>query len=121
MLVRILRRTDRTGADELLAEAVPRHPDFAPLHFMLFRTYEERGDPRAVESLSKAIDFENAGSRRNAWLEELLDLSEGETARALGKAQLAKALAVEDSTVRRSCRSPGSRSATDSGRRVSMV
>jgi predicted Zn-dependent protease len=95
VLVRILRRTDRTGADELLAEAVPRHPDFAPLHFMLFRTYEERGDPRAVESLSKAIDFENAGSRRNAWLEELLDLSEGETARALGKAQLAKALAVE--------------------------
>jgi tetratricopeptide (TPR) repeat protein len=95
VLVRILRRTDRTGADELLAEAVPRHPGFAPLHFMLFRTYEERGDPRAVEALAKAIDLENAGSRRNAWLEELLDLSEGETARALGKAQLAKSLSVE--------------------------
>jgi thioredoxin-like negative regulator of GroEL len=95
VLVRILRRTDRSGADELLAEAVPRHPEFAPLHFLLFRTYEERGDPRAAESLSKALDFEKAGSRRNAWLEELLDLSEGESARALGKAQLVKSLAVE--------------------------
>lgn len=92
VLVRILRRTDRAGADELLAEAVPKHPEFAPLQYLQFRAYEERGDPRAVEVLSRAIDQETLASRRNAWLEELLDLSEGESARALGKAQLAKSL-----------------------------
>lgn len=94
VLVRLLRRTDRAGAEELLAEAVPRHPDYAPLHYVLFRTYEERGDARAAEALSRAIGLESDASRRNGWLEELLSLAEGESARALGKAQLAAALAV---------------------------
>ncbi len=95
VLVRILRRVDRAGADTLVAEAVPQHPDYAPLQYVLFRFFEERGDARATEALSKAIDLEPNLARRNAWLEELLALSEGETARALAAGHLDKLLAAE--------------------------
>src|SRR5690606_20311946 len=95
VLIRILRRVDRAGADELVAEAVTQHPDYAPLQYVLFRFFEERGDVRATEALSRAIDLETDPARRNAWLEELLELSEGETARAFATSHLERLLSAE--------------------------
>lgn len=96
VLVRILRKVDRAGADELIAKAVPLHPNSAPLQYMLFRFLEERGDERATEALSRAIDLETNPSYRGKWLDELLQLSEGEAGRALAGAQLQKILAPEN-------------------------
>ena len=65
VLIRVLRRVDREGADEAVNTIVPQHPEFAPLQFVLFRFLEERGDPRAIEALSRAIDLEtNPGDDR---------------------------------------------------------
>lgn len=96
VLIRLLRRMDRGGADEMIASAVPLHPDYAPLQYVLFRFLEERGDARATEALSRAIDLETNPARRNEWLEQLLQLSEGVSARALASQQFHKLLAVEN-------------------------
>ncbi len=96
VLIRILRKVDRAGADELIATAVPLHPNSAPLQYMLFRFFEERGDERATEALSRAIDLESNPSYRGKWLDELLQLSEGEAGRALAGAQLKKVLMQEN-------------------------
>ncbi len=99
VLIRLLRRVDRSGADEMIASAVPLHPDFAPLQYVLFRFLEERGDARATEALSRAIDLETNPARRNEWLGQLLQLSEGEAARALAELQFNKLLALENQSV----------------------
>ena len=96
VLIRILRKVDRAGADELIATAVPLHPNSAPLQYMLFRFFEERGDERATEALSQAIDLEPNPAYRGKWLDELLQLSEGEAGRALAGTQLKKVLAQEN-------------------------
>lgn len=96
VLVRLLRRIDRAGADELIAAAAPQHPDFAPLQYVLHRMLEERGDPRAAEVLSRAIELQTDPNRRNEWLDQLLQLSERETARAFAEAHFNKLLAVEN-------------------------
>jgi len=96
VLVRILRKVDRAGAEELIATAVPLHPESAPLQYLLFRFLDERGDERATEALSRAIDLEPNASYRSKWLDELLQLSEGEAGRALAGAQLSKVLAQEN-------------------------
>ncbi len=95
VLIRILRRVDRAGADELIAAALPKYPNYAPLQYVMFRFYEERGDPRAPAALSRAIDLETDLSRRNKWFKELLDLSEGEEARKLALAHFSKLLEAE--------------------------
>ena len=94
VLIRILRKVDRSGAEELLAASAPLHPDFAPLQYVLFRFLEEKGDPRATEALSRAIDLEPNSAKRKDWLDQLLQLSEGEATRALATAQFTKLLAV---------------------------
>ena len=96
VLIRLLRKVDRSGADELIASSVPLHPDFAPLQYVLFRFLEERGDARASEVLSRAIDLESNPARRNEWLDQLLQLSEGDASRELAKAQFNKLLAPEN-------------------------
>ncbi len=96
VLIRILRRVDRAGAEEMIAAAVPLHPDFAPLQYILFRFLEERGDSRATEALSRAIDLETNPARRSDWLEQLLQLSEAESARSLADLQFNKLLALEN-------------------------
>jgi len=96
VLIRLLRKVDRGGADELIASSVPLHPDFAPLQYVYFRFLEERGDTRAPEVLSRAIDLEANPARRNEWLEQLLQLSEGDATRDLANAQFDKLLAVEN-------------------------
>ena len=96
VLIRLLRRIDRAGADEMIAAAIPLHPDFAPLQFVLFRFLEERGDARATEALSRAIDLETNPARRNEWLDQLLQLSEWESARTLAELQFNKLLALEN-------------------------
>lgn len=95
VLFRILRRVDRAGAEELIAAAVPLHPDFAPLQFLLFRFLEDRGDPRATEALSRAIELETNETRRYEWLDQLLRLSEGEAERSLAQAHFEKWLSPE--------------------------
>lgn len=96
VLIRVLRRVNREAADEAVNTIVPQHPDFAPLQFVLFRYLEERGDPRATEALSRAIDLEKNPTRRNEWLDQLLRLSEGEAARALATAHFQKLLTPTD-------------------------
>lgn len=96
VLFRILRRVDRAGAEELIAAAVPLHPDYAPLQFMLFRFLEDRGDPRATEALSRAIELETNETRRYDWLEQLLRLSEGDAQRSLAQAHFEKWLGPEE-------------------------
>ena len=96
VLIRVLRRVDREGADEAVNTIVPQHPEFAPLQFVLFRFLEERGDPRAIEALSRAIDLETNPTRRNEWLDQLLRLSEGEAARTLATAHFQKLLEPTD-------------------------
>lgn len=99
VLIRILRKVDRSGAEELLAASAPLHPDFAPLQYVLFRFLEEKGDPRATEALSRAIDLEPNSAKRKDWLDQLLQLSEGEATRALATAQFTKLLAVPNQSV----------------------
>lgn len=96
VLVRLLRRIDRNGAEELIATAAPQHPDFAPLQYVLHQVLDERGDPRAAEVLSRAIELETDPNRRNEWLDQLLQLSEAETTRKLAEAHFARLLASED-------------------------
>jgi len=95
VLIRILRKVDRSGADELIASAAPRHPEFAPLQYLLFRFLEEKGDDRAVDVLSRAIELESNPARRSAWLEELLELSDDEKARASARKHLEEILALK--------------------------
>lgn len=94
-LIRILRKVDRPGADELIASAVPLHPEFAPLQYLLYRFLSERGDERAAETLSRAIDLEVNPAKRRDWLEELLQIAETDGARALARAQLEKLLLTD--------------------------
>lgn len=96
VLIRVLRRVKREEADEAVNAMVPLHPDYAPLQFTLFRFLEERGDPRATEALSRAIDLEKNPTRRNDWLDQLLRLSEGEAARVLAEGHFQKRLAPPD-------------------------
>lgn len=95
VLIRLLRRVDRGGADELIASAVPLHPEFAPLQYVFFKFLEERGDARAPEALSRAIDLETNPARRNDWLDQLLLLTESGEVRDLAKVQFDKLLAQE--------------------------
>lgn len=90
VLVRILRRINRARAEELLASAAPRHPEYAPLQYLLYRFMEERGDPRAAQTLSMAIDLETSPTRRRAWLELLLQTAETEEDRNLARSQFEK-------------------------------
>lgn len=98
VLIRILIKTEREGVGELIASASARHTDFAPLQYLLFQFLEEKGDERALEALSRAIDLQPNAAKRNQWLEELLQRSESETGRALASEKLAALLNVEGQT-----------------------
>lgn len=95
VLIQVLSREKREGAGELVTSAVTLHPEVPSLQYLLFRFLEEKGDERALDALSKAIDLEANVERRRQWLEELLKLSEGDEARKLAGAQLSKLLLVE--------------------------
>ena len=94
-LIRILRKVDRPGADELIATAAPLHHEFAPLQYLLYLFLSERGDERAAETLSRAIDLEVNPAKRRDWTEELLQIAESDSDSELARAQLEKLL-VED-------------------------
>lgn len=98
VLIRLLQKLKRPGAGELIATAVPRHPEFAPLQYLLYQFLRGKGDVRAIDALSKAIDLEERAARRSEWLEELLQISEGVEARGAAEAQLNKLLEIEDQT-----------------------
>jgi outer membrane protein assembly factor BamB/thioredoxin-like negative regulator of GroEL len=98
VLIRILQATDRSGVGELVASSVALHPEFPALQYLLFSFLEEKGDERSVEALSKAIDLQTNAARRSEWLEELLQLSSSEKARALASEQLSKLLGYEGQT-----------------------
>ncbi|MDF2374651.1 MAG: PQQ-binding-like beta-propeller repeat protein [Verrucomicrobiales bacterium] len=95
VLIQILNRDKREGAGELVTSAVTLHPQFPALQYLQFRFLEGKGDERALDSLSRAIDLETNVARRSQWLEELLQLSEGDEARKLAGTQLTKLLAIE--------------------------
>ncbi|MEC5127858.1 PQQ-binding-like beta-propeller repeat protein [Verrucomicrobiales bacterium BCK34] len=98
-LIRILRKVDRPGADELIASAVPLHPEYAPLQYLLYLFLSERGDERAAETLSRAIDLEVNPAKRRDWIEELLQIAESDTTRQLARVQLEKLLLADGKSV----------------------
>ena len=94
VLIQILNRDKREGAGELVTSAVTLHPQFPALQYLQFRFLEGKGDERALDSLSRAIDLETNVARRSQWLEELLQLPEGDEARKRAGTQLTKPLAI---------------------------
>ncbi|MDF1823688.1 MAG: PQQ-binding-like beta-propeller repeat protein [Verrucomicrobiales bacterium] len=95
VLIQILNREKREDAGELVTAAVAIHPKFSALQYLLFQFLEGKGDARAFDALSRAIDLEPNVARRGKWLEELLQLSEGDEARKLAGVQLERLLTVE--------------------------
>ncbi|MEM6279784.1 MAG: hypothetical protein AAF733_09915, partial [Verrucomicrobiota bacterium] len=98
VLIQILNREKREGAGELITSSVTLHPDSVALQYLLFKFLEGKGDSRALAALSKAIDLETNVARRGKWLEELLQLSEGDEARELAAIQLEKLLTSDGQT-----------------------
>lgn len=97
-LIRILRKVDRSGADELISSAIQLHPAFSPLQYLYFQFLEEKGDPRATEALARAIQLEGNLARKRKWLDDLLQLSDNEETRAIAAAQLDAILSTENLT-----------------------
>ncbi|MDF1657281.1 MAG: PQQ-binding-like beta-propeller repeat protein [Verrucomicrobiales bacterium] len=95
VLIQILNREKREDVGELVTSSVTLHPEFPALNYLQFRFLERKGDERSLDSLSRAIDLEPNVAKRSQWLEELLQLSEGDEARKLAGAQLEKLLTVE--------------------------
>jgi len=98
VLVRILKKVDHPGEGELLASATLLHPGFAPLQYLLYLFLDEKGDPRAVDALSTAIELETNQAKKSEWLEELLKLSEDERAREMAEQHLTRILELENQT-----------------------
>ncbi len=98
VLIRILQKLRRPGVGEQISTAVLSHPDFPPLQYLLYEFLRAKGDVRAIEALSKAINLETKVARKREWLEELLQLSEGVEAREQARAQLQKLLDAEGQT-----------------------
>lgn len=97
-LIRILKKVDREGADELVSSAVQLLPESAPLQYLYFRFLEEKGDPRATEALARAIQLESNLARKRKWLDDLLQLSDNEETRAIAETQLEAILSNESLT-----------------------
>ncbi len=98
VLIRVLRSLNRAEADELAQSAVQVHPDNALLNFLLYELRAKREDPRALESLARAIDLETKVTRRDAWAEILLEEAGDGSDRELARAHLEKLRAAEGNT-----------------------
>ena len=98
VLVRVLRALNRAEADELAQSAVQVHPDNALLNFLLYELRAKREDPRALESLARAIDLETKPTRRDAWAEILLEEAGDGAGRELARAHLEKLRAAGGNT-----------------------
>ncbi|MCB1229097.1 MAG: PQQ-binding-like beta-propeller repeat protein [Verrucomicrobiae bacterium] len=98
VLIRILRELNRAEADEMAQSAVQVHPDNALLNFLLYELRARREDPRALESLVRAIDLETKLNRRDAWAEILLEEAGDGAGRQLAQAHLEKLRAAEGHT-----------------------
>ena len=75
VLIQVMQSAGRVGSEELLTSSVALHPDYAPLQYILFLTLDAKGDERAIDVLSLAVDLESRPQRRSEWLELLLELS----------------------------------------------
>ncbi len=88
VFIRVLKALNRSEAGEYIQTAAEQHKDNAVLRYLLYQHLEERGDSRALEALSKAIELETHQNRKGLWLEEYLAQAETAEARAAAKAQL---------------------------------
>gem|GEM_PF-536475 len=98
VLLRILKSLERPEFDEQITAAVQQHPDYAALQYLLFQFLDGKGDPRAPEVLSRAIDLEEKPGRKSEWLNQLLQISEDEPSRGLAVAHLKRLLDQEKQT-----------------------
>ena len=98
VLVRVLRSLNRAEADELAQSAVQVHPESALLNYLLYELRARREDPRALESLARAISLETKPARRDLWAETLLEESGDGAGRELAKAHLEKLREAEGNT-----------------------
>ena len=101
VLIQVMQSADRTDFEELLTSSVALHPDYAPLQYLLFLTLDAKGDERAIDVLSLAVDLESRPQRRSEWLELLLERSGLEGRREVAESQLknimeADAMTFED-------------------------
>ena len=90
VLIRLLSELNRSEADELAQSAVQVHADDPLLNFLLYEMRARREDPRALDSLARAIDLEQKPARRDAWAEILLEESGDGAGRQLAQAYLEK-------------------------------
>ena len=98
VLIQVMQSAGRVGSEELLTSSVALHPDYAPLQYILFLTLDAKGDERAIDVLSLAVDLESRPQRRSEWLELLLERSGLEGRREVAESQLKKILKAEATT-----------------------
>lgn len=103
VLIRLLRELNRAEADELVQSAIQQHPDNPLLNYLHYESRARRNDPRALESLARAIDLETKASLRDAWADRLLEAAGEEgPGRALAQAYLEKQRQIEGATAEQS-------------------
>jgi thioredoxin-like negative regulator of GroEL len=98
VLIQVMQSAGRTGYEELLTSSVALHPDYAPLQYILFLALDAKGDERAIDVLSLAVDLEPRPQRRSEWLELLLERSGLEGRREVAESQLKNILEAEAMT-----------------------
>lgn len=103
VLIRLLRELNRAEADELVQSAIQQHPDNPLLNYLHYESRARRSDPRALESLARAVDLETKASLRDAWADRLLEAAGEEgPGRALGQAYLEKQRRIAGATAEQS-------------------
>lgn len=75
VLIRLLQMLNRADVGEMIQSGVREHPEAPMLHYLLYESYRKADDPRALATLSKAIELQSNADRADTWLDELLELS----------------------------------------------
>ncbi|MDF1701708.1 MAG: hypothetical protein P1V36_11185 [Planctomycetota bacterium] len=87
--VRLLLATNDPEGARAVRSAVEQHPENGYLHFLLYTQLDDRGDPRALESLDRAIEHEALPARRRRWVDMLLSQALKQDRRALASKHFA--------------------------------
>ena len=95
VMIRILKELDRVESGEMIQAAAHQHPNNSELKHLLYQDHKKRGDQRALETLSKAIDLQKNPGRKQAWMEELLQQAQENDSRVLAEQHLKKMLSAE--------------------------
>ena len=87
--VRLLLATSDPEAPRAVRDAVTQHPDNGYLQFLLYTQLDDRGDPRALDALDRAIEREKLPARKRRWVDMLLAQALKEDRRELASKHVA--------------------------------